>query len=164
MRKQVFSFLAVALLLFGLASPAFASTRGDSRYTLYDVTTSTQVCTSVTGGTACNNTLTAAHFYTLTGSDATGNDVKNAAISVAHGNTKWSGYGAYVNYHGATAPTCSFTDTSTALYYTCSATSDTIISVVFYGYASSVTDDNGKVNVKYSGALGTSALFSYNTP
>lgn len=164
MKKRVFSFLAVALLLLGLSTPAFASTRGDSRYTLYDVTTSTQVCTSVTGGASCNSTLTAGHFYTLKGSDATGQDVKNAAITVAHSNTKWTGYGAFVDYHGTTAPTCTFTDTSTALQYICSATSDVIIDVIFYGYASSVTDDNGKVNVKYSGALGTGTLFSYNTP
>jgi|SRR5690349_6852667 hypothetical protein len=164
MKKRLFSLLAVALLLFGLSTPAFASTRGDSRYTLFDVTTNTQVCTSVTGGMACNNTLVAGHFYTLKGSDATGQDVQNAAITVAHSNTKWSGYGAFVDYHGTTAPTCTFTDTSTALHYTCSAASDTIIDVIFYGYASSVTDDTGKVNVKYSGALGTNAAFTYNTP
>lgn len=164
MRKRLFSFLAVALLLFGIASPAFASTRGDARYTLYDVTTSTQVCTSVVGGAACNNTLTAGHFYTLTASDATGQDLTVASMNIAHSNSKWAGYGAFVNYHGTTAPSCTFTDNSTALHYVCTATSDSIISIVFYGYASSVTDDNGKVNVRYSGAAGTNLAFSYNTP
>lgn len=152
MKKKLAGVLSLVFVVLALTvQPAYAA--GTARITIRDINNVIK-CQAVSPNTCTFNSLITGNFYTITLDDANGQLLSHADLIGGDNVNLWASHGYAVNYQGGTAPTCTYTATSTRWQAACSMAGNVnaIQSVFLYGYpASSATDDNGKGLVRQSG-------------
>jgi hypothetical protein len=165
MKKKIIGlFVSISLSLALFIQPAYAA--GTARITIRDINNVIK-CQATAPNTCTFNSLITGNFYTITLDDANGNLLSHADLIGGNNANLWYWHGYAVNYQGGTAPTCTYTATSTRWQASCNSGvgfPNTIQSVFLYGYpVSSATDDNGKGSVRQNGVSPSVVNLLYQT-
>lgn len=164
MLKKLIPALAVLFALLLSAIPAHAAVP-TARITIRDINNVIK-CQAVAPNTCTFNSLITGNFYTITLDEANGGLLSNVDLIGGRDATKWALNGYAVNYQGGTAPTCTYTATTTRWGVLCNMANNAnlIQSVFLYGYpASSATDDSGRGIVRQSGINPSLVYVAYQT-